>query len=131
MDRFVAPLSQELGHQERLSQQNIEKLDQLLESWMGRRIYSIKIWRTDGVIAYSNWRDLIGRAFPQTAHFKKARHGNIAADVEDHSHEADGHERHAKTPLIEIYAPVRSEGTLANCTAPLSTMLKEKEVASL
>lgn len=111
MDRIVAPLVQELAGGDRLTPESIAKLDRVLETWIGRRIYSIKIWRRDGFVAYSNWHDQIGRSFRMTPNFLKALSGAVAADIENHSHEPDGHEQRASVPLIEIYAPVLSERT--------------------
>lgn len=111
MDRVVAPLAQELADSGRLSPDNIAKLDGLLETWVGRHIYSIKIWTTDGVIAYSSLHDLIGRKFAKSPNFLKALNREVAAALEDHSHEPNGHEQQAGVPLIEIYTPIVSQKT--------------------
>ncbi len=111
MDRVVAPLAQDLADGDKLTSDNIARLDGLLETWVGRHIYSIKIWTKDGVIAYSSLHDVIGRKFVKSPNLSRALLGEVAAALEDHSHEINGHEQAAGVPLIEIYSPIISQKT--------------------
>ena len=113
MDAFVAPLVQELRNSGELSAAHRARLDEI----MGHRdirdnITAIKIWKNDGVIAYSNHHDIIGKSFAQTSHLKEAWTGTVAADLDGHSHEDDIHVDEATNkPLLEIYAPIRETGS--------------------
>ena len=55
MDNFVAPLIQELAHADTLSDQAKSKLDALMQQMIGTRVASVKVWRPDGTVVYSNW----------------------------------------------------------------------------
>lgn len=108
MDSYIAPMVQELATGNEISPARRDALDRVLkQSAIGYRVAAIKIWRTDGVIAYSNWHDKIGQKFKPTPNFLRALGGQISAEFEGQYHEQDSHERALQSPLLEIYAPVR------------------------
>lgn len=108
MDNYIAPLVQELATGDEISPARRAALDRILkQSAIGDRVAAIKIWRIDGVIAYSNWHDKIGQKFMPTPNFLRALGGAISAEFEGQYHEQDSHERALQSPLLEIYAPVR------------------------
>lgn len=108
MDKFLAPLVQDLGTSDKLTPETIQRLDGLMQrAAIGQRIVSIKVWRLDGVIVYSNYKPNIGKKYTATPKFTIAAQGSVAAEFEGHYHEQDAHERSIEGPLLEIYAPVR------------------------
>lgn len=110
MDSYIAPLVQELANGGEISPARRADLDRVLkQSAIGQRVAAIKIWRPDGVIAYSNWHDKIGQKFKPTPNFLRALGGQISAEFEGQYHEQDSHERALNKPLLEIYAPVREQ----------------------
>lgn len=112
MDSYIAPLVQELATGSEISATNRAGLDSALRhAAILKRVSAIKIWRTDGVIAYSNWHDKIGLQFKPTPNFLRALGGTISAEFEGHYHEQDSHERALAAPLLEIYAPVRDRAS--------------------
>ncbi len=112
MDSHIAPLVQELATGGEISQSYRAELDRTLtHAAISNRVSAIKIWRTDGVIAYSNWHEKIGLKFKPTPNFTRALAGGISAEFEGQYHEQDGRERALQGPLLEIYAPVRDRST--------------------
>ena len=83
----------------------------MMHAAISNRVSAIKIWRPDGVIAYSNWHDKIGQQFRPTTNFLRALGGAISAEFEGQYHEQDSDERALETPLLEIYAPVRERNS--------------------
>ncbi len=112
MDSYIAPMVQELAKGDEISPARRDALDRVLKnSAIGHRVSAIKIWRTDGVIAYSNWHEKIGQKFKPTPNFIRALGGEISAEFEGQYHEQDSHERALNSPLLEIYAPVRERNS--------------------
>jgi signal transduction histidine kinase len=108
MESSVAPLVQELAWSAHLAEETREKLDQLLaQRAISERVISMRIWRLDGTIAYSKWKELIGTIYPMSESFRKAAAGDISAGFDEHPDGHDAHERAIASDLIEIYAPVR------------------------
>src|SRR5262245_33248572 len=67
MESSVAPLLQELQASDRLTEATQLKLDQLLaQPVIGDLIVSMRIWRLDGTVVYSKWKELIGERFPMS-----------------------------------------------------------------
>ena len=106
MDHFVDPLVLELAHRSDLSPEAHVKLDAFVREVIGKRIITLKIWRPDGTVVYSNQKDLIGQKFPMTARFEQALNGEIAAELDADPHEANDRMHEGNTPILEIYAPV-------------------------
>lgn len=112
MNKYLAPMVQDLAHSERLSPSAIEQLDDLMRhAAVGKRIVSIKVWALDGTIVYSNHKPNVGRKYSLTPNFKLAAKGFVAAEFEGHYHEQDSHEQGLHMPLLEIYAPIRARAT--------------------
>lgn len=110
MEGSVAPLLQELASQDELSAETIERLDALLaEPTIRATIVSMKVWRSDGTIVYSKWRQMIGQNFPPSANFKAALAGRVAVEFETETTPENMLERAVGGPLLEIYAPVRAK----------------------
>jgi signal transduction histidine kinase len=110
MESSVAPLIQELQASDRLSQATQERLDELLRRpAIGEHILSIRIWRLDGTVVYSRWKELIGKDFPISDSFRLAAAGKLAIDITGSAtaEEEEAQERALAPELIEIYTPVR------------------------
>jgi signal transduction histidine kinase len=112
MDSSVAPLIQELQASGELTQATQEKLDQLLAAPpTAERIVAMKIWRLDGTVLYSKWRELIGKRFSISSNFRRAMAGEIAVEFDWTPDEDDAQERAIARDLFEIYAPVHGTGS--------------------
>jgi signal transduction histidine kinase len=107
MESSVAPLIQELAESDQLTPATQEKLDQLLSRpVVSDLIISMRIWRFDGTVLYSKWKELIGRRIHQSANFQRAVAGELAVEYDPTPGEDDAEERAIAPDLLEIYAPV-------------------------
>ena len=112
MESTIAPLVQELAHSDHLAKSTHDQLDNLLaQPAISERVISMRIWRLDGTIAYSKWKELIGTKYPITENFRKAATGNISSAFDEHPDGHDSNERAMASDLIEIYAPVRESNS--------------------
>jgi signal transduction histidine kinase len=108
MDGLLAPLVDEIKQHGDLSVSSRDKLDGLLAQVRAdKRIVSMKIWRPDGTVIYSSFRDVIGKKFDLSDNFAVALAGGIGADFDDEPHKEDLIERQTGIKLLEVYAPVR------------------------
>ena len=108
---FVAPQIEAIGTSGTLPAANVDALDHLLsDTQLGERIVSFRVWTTDGVIAYSPNRDLIGRRFEPEAALAQALAGDVATDISDLSGPENAYERERWSRLVETYVPVRERG---------------------
>jgi len=111
-DSFVAPHTQELSTQDRLSDDRQTSLNALLDNTaIGNRVASFKIWKPGGLIAYSSRKEIIGRVFPETENLMQAWAGNITAEFDTLEDEEDAEERAAGVPYLEMYSPIREKFT--------------------
>jgi len=107
INSFVEPHAQSLLTKPELDEHEIKALDVLLQgTTLGRRVTSIKLWRPDGTVAYSNEKSIVGRKFPMTARLKTAMAGRVSAAVETDEDEENRHNRAPGSTLIEIYSPL-------------------------
>jgi signal transduction histidine kinase len=112
MESFVAPLTQDLGHADNLSDESRARIGALLENTaLGRRVVSFKIWRQGGFLADASNTALVGRTFPPTENLKLAWAGEVRADFEDTGDPEDKDENALGVPLLEIYSPIRDVET--------------------
>ena len=110
MDTFIAPLLQDLATGDRLTPERKRDLDSLLaEATLRTRIHSTKVWKQDGTIIYSSRPSLVGKRFEPTSSLRRAWEGHVTAEFEDLQDQEDELERSAGKPLLEMYAPIRSE----------------------
>jgi len=112
MSSFVEPVVQELAHRDTLSAEREAELDALRQNTpLGQRIVSFKIWKEQGLIAYSSRKAIIGRTFDITENLRRAWSGQIATEFDTLVDEEDALERAQGVPLLEMYAPMRERGT--------------------
>lgn len=108
MDSFIAPLVQELDTAETLSIGPIRAIEEMLSgSALGRRIVAVKIWKPDGLVAYSDEPAVVGKRFPPSESLKKALEGQVVAEFDDLEDAENSEERAMSVPLLEIYSPLR------------------------
>ncbi len=110
VDGMIAPLAQELGKKNEISAERAAKIDEIIRA-QGRsasRIVAVKLWKRGGVIAYSTWKELIGKKFEPTANLKAAWTGKVSAEYDHVTHEDGSIERSEGKQLLEVYAPILS-----------------------
>jgi signal transduction histidine kinase len=111
IDAFIAPHVQELAHRNTLSDEAITALDNTVsEPSFTLRVRSVKVWRPDGAVVYATNKEVIGREFTPDYALRRAFKGRIATEVDDHNEENEW-ERSLGARLVEIYAPVRQDGS--------------------
>ena len=74
-------------------------------------IVRIKIWNREGVLIYSDEKDLVGLRFPENEEFKEALSGKIAMEVSSLKKEENIGERGRFARLMEVYVPLRPVGS--------------------
>jgi signal transduction histidine kinase len=111
MEMFLEPHVQDLPHEGVLPRDISERLDgKLVDTPLGDRLISVKIWRTDGTVAYSTHRELRGQKFV-SPDVTRAAGGEVVAQY-NQLNEFDGaFERATGLPLIEVYAPLHRSGS--------------------
>ncbi|VAW17160.1 hypothetical protein MNBD_ALPHA12-2202 [hydrothermal vent metagenome] len=112
LDSFISPLTQELKNSETLSIGPVLALDEVLgKPDILKRVFSVKLWKPDGVVAYSNDLSLVGEKFPLSKGLKTALDGQVYSDFKEKGTNiplqgvAPGH------PVLEIYSPIREPWT--------------------
>lgn len=112
MDGLLLPLVREIDESGSLSIDPSESLrDILAQGALGGRIYSIKLWRPDGVVVYSQDETMIGRQFELFGALERALGGELVAKIEDLVHEEHAYERQFGIPLLEVYTPIHDPWT--------------------
>lgn len=112
MDGLLLPIVREMDERENLSITPSDALqDPLAKGALGGRIHSIKLWRPDGVVAYSHDPSLIGRKFPLFDALERSLAGELVAEIEELDHEESAYERQLGVPLLEVYMPIRDPWT--------------------
>lgn len=111
MASFVEPHIQSIENGGPLSFDDLAHLDKISAAFaLQHHIMSIKIWRPDGTIVFSNRKDLIGRKFSNFA-FQPSLKGEIKVGRATLDEEDSHFERTLPVPLYEIFAPLYERGT--------------------
>ncbi len=112
VDSFVAPQLQQLATSDSLTPDHVAALDQLLrQTDFAKQIVSFKIWDTQGRVLYSNLPGNVGQVFPVQGNLARATRGWVAARISDLQDDENVVERQSQTRLLEVYSPVRLQGT--------------------
>lgn len=130
---ITAPLTQDLTSDNALSADAAAQLDRLFEDRaLAERFPHLEIWTSDGWIAYSRSKDLIGKRFDLPVGVQHALDGAVTAHFADLN--AEEHTiRGWDTRFLEIYSPLREIGTdriiavaeIHEVTPPLVAHLEE------
>lgn len=84
------------------------RLDALVREQVLRgNIVRAKVWGRDGVLLYSDERELEGRRFPVTHELADALDGRVASEVSSLDQEENVGERERFAHLLEVYVPLR------------------------
>lgn len=112
MESFIAPLTQDLAATDRLTPASEAALQRLLvETPLGRRVLTFKIWIEGARVIASSDATIVGRSFAVTENLTQAWTGEVRADFNALSDLEDEGEAGLGVPLLEIYSPIRATGT--------------------
>ncbi|WP_170937358.1 MULTISPECIES: sensor histidine kinase [Rhodomicrobium] len=112
MDRFVEPYAQDLATGQMLSPASQNALAQLVRNKsFGQHVVEVKLWRTDGTIAYSTLENMIGKRMPLSDSLARALKGEVVPEFDHLDDEENVIERGLQLPLLEIYSPIRETNT--------------------
>jgi signal transduction histidine kinase len=112
MESFIAPLTQGLADEDRLSEWARGEIGRLLANTaLGSRVVSFKIWRKGGLLVDASNTALVGQTFDVTKNLKLAWQGEVRADFDDTGDQEDVAEHALGLPLLEIYSPIREVGS--------------------
>ena len=112
MNSFLAPNLQELSSSSSLTPLHISVLSAALaQADLGRQIVTFKVWDYQGRVLYSSNPDLIGKVFPIDEDLAAAWQGNVAANISNLQGAENVDERQKYSQLLQIYSPVRLNGT--------------------
>lgn len=107
VDSVIAPLLPDMQTTQALDDSITRALDETLgQGALGKRLFSFRLWRSDGTILYSSDKNLSGKQFPLSDGLRTAFTGRMAARfnrIDDVESEA---ERDSDKPLLQIYNPV-------------------------
>ncbi len=108
MESVIAPLSQELVDSDTLSIGASRALEEIfVNTPIGQRVISYKIWKPDGLIVHASDADRIGKRLKTSDEFAIALQGVVVAEFEELEGEEAAVERASGLPLLEIYSPIR------------------------
>ena len=105
-------LGRDLVHRDRLAVDRAPSVDALARVHSRKDILSVKVWRPDGVLAWTDTdRDRIGKHFGVSQDLEEALDGEGEAQLEDldDSGEHAGEHKAGITRALEVYAPLRSD----------------------
>jgi HD-GYP domain-containing protein (c-di-GMP phosphodiesterase class II) len=84
-----------------------DEIDALLHNTLlNANVVRIKIWNLDGVLVYSDDKNIIGKTFPIGVDLQEALNGEIATDISNLQSEENIAERGQYSKLFEIYVPL-------------------------
>src|SRR6185369_11244262 len=96
--------------------QRYEQIDMLIHNTLlSADIVRIKIWNRNGLLVYSDDKNLLGKSFAVEADMQEALHGEIATDISHLQSAENIDERGLFEELFEIYVPLQpadSDGIL-------------------
>lgn len=76
------------------------------QSVLNDRIVRVKIWNREGLVIYSDEKELVGKSFPDNQDLKEALEGNTVNIISQEKEENEA-EREQFGRLIEIYVPLQ------------------------
>lgn len=111
IENFVEPLLQDLVHDRPLlddSRRRIERL--LVDTSLGQRVLTFKIWAGGGKVIASNRSDVVGKVFPPSERLKRAWAGEVTSGFDHLKDDENEAEKRSGIPLLELYIPIRARG---------------------
>ena len=85
-----------------------EQIDALIrQNILSKHIVRIKIWNRNGIVVYSDKKDLVGRRFPVEEELREALDGKMAMEISNLEKEENVYERGLYSRLMEIYVPLQ------------------------
>lgn len=110
IDSFIAPHVQTLLRSDELSTSDREAIAaDLVNTALGKKIVSLRIWRKDGFVLYSTDKDSIGRKFRIDAGLAVALSGGIFSEISERTALQQAQHGQPMPRLIEIYAPIHAD----------------------
>ncbi len=108
VNTVLAPHLQEIAPDDALSDQTIDALQHALgRPDLQALVASVKVWNKDGLIVYSNQRDLIGEKPAPNTPLKMAWEGIISAEFDESYDDIDAGSHATGRPLLRVLAPIR------------------------
>jgi HD-GYP domain-containing protein (c-di-GMP phosphodiesterase class II) len=90
-----------------LPPQRYQEVDSLIhDTLLSANIVRIKIWNRDGLLVYSDSKDILGQTFPIELDLQEALQGEIATDISTLRAAENVGERGKYDELFEIYVPL-------------------------
>jgi signal transduction histidine kinase len=80
------------------------------QSVLNDRVVRVKIWSREGVLIYSDEKELVGKSFPEDEDLKEALEGKTVTIISPEKEENEG-ERERFGRLIEVIVPLRPAGS--------------------
>src|SRR5215211_4671755 len=91
-----------------LSEERYQKVDALVhDTLLTANIVRIKIWNLDGLLVYSDNKNIMGKIFPLDEELREAFQGEMATHISDLQGEENIGERGQYSELFEIYVPLQ------------------------
>lgn len=107
VDSIIAPVLPDLTRETKLDESIERTLDETLgQGALGKRLVSFRLWRKDGMILYSNDKNLMGRVVPRGENRNRAFNGELVAKFDEVDDPESDRERAVGEPLLEIYNPI-------------------------
>ncbi len=107
VDSIIAPVLPDLTRETKLDESIERTLDETLgQGALGKRLVSFRLWRKDGMILYSNDKNLMGRVVPRGENRNRAFNGELVAKLDEVDDPESDRERAVGEPLLEIYNPI-------------------------
>ncbi len=112
LDSFVSPLTQELKDSQTLSIGPVLALDEVLGTpEILKRVFSVKLWKPDGIVAYSNDLSLVGEKFELSEGLQTALEGKVYSNFMAAGAQVPLQGVAPDYPVLEIYSPIREPWT--------------------
>ncbi|MDC9825126.1 histidine kinase [Devosia sp. ZB163] len=103
---FLEPHIQQMAPEGPLTAQEVGELDALfVDTPLGERLVSIKIWSLNGKLLYSTLKENVGEVF-DVDDVPAAASGKTVVALDDADTPESEHENDLGVPLIEVYAPL-------------------------
>ncbi|WP_313077739.1 sensor histidine kinase [Agrobacterium pusense] len=107
VDSVIAPLLPDMQTTQSLDDSITRALDETLgQGALGKRLFSFRLWRSDGTILYSSDKSLSGKQLPLSGDLKTAFTGQMTARFNRIDGVESDAERDSEKPLLQIYNPV-------------------------